>query len=86
MMTKHNSVVANYTSHTEAASAVKELQHAGFDMKKLSIIGRDHHTGEARNATEATWDNLKSGCKQAYEATKDGSNQARQRVSDKIAP
>jgi ElaB/YqjD/DUF883 family membrane-anchored ribosome-binding protein len=41
---------------------------------------------EARNATESTWDSVKNGFKKAYEATKDGFNQARQWVSDKIAP
>jgi hypothetical protein len=45
-MTKNNSVVAIYKSHAEAEAAVKELQHSGFDMKKLSIVGRDHHTDE----------------------------------------
>ena len=41
---------------------------------------------EARNATESTWDSVKNGFKKAYETTKDGFNQARQWVSDKIAP
>jgi len=41
---------------------------------------------EARNATESTWDSVKTGFQKAYEATKDGFNQARQWVSDKIAP
>ena len=41
---------------------------------------------EARNATESTWDSGKTGFQTAYEATKDGFNQARQWVSDKIAP
>jgi chromosome segregation ATPase len=41
---------------------------------------------EAKNATETTWDSVKSGVKKGYEATKDGFNQARQWVSDKIAP
>jgi uncharacterized membrane protein len=41
-----NSVVAIYKSHTEAEAAVQELQHSGFDMKKLSIVGRDQHTDE----------------------------------------
>ena len=45
-MTKNNSVVAIYKSHIEAETAVKELQQAGFDMKKLSIVGRDYHTDE----------------------------------------
>ena len=41
-----NAVVAIYKSHLEAEAAVKELEHAGFDMKKLSIVGRDYHTDE----------------------------------------
>jgi len=39
-------VVAIYNSHTEAEAAVKELQRSAFDMKKLSIVGRDQHTDE----------------------------------------
>ena len=46
MMTKNNAVVAIYKSHAEAEGAIKELHHAGFDMKKLSIVGSDHHTDE----------------------------------------
>jgi uncharacterized membrane protein len=45
-MTQNNAVVAIYKSHAEAEAAVKELQRSGFDMKKLSIVGRDHHTDE----------------------------------------
>jgi len=46
MLTKHNAVVAIYKSHSEAEAAVKELQRSGFDMTKLSIVGRDQHTEE----------------------------------------
>jgi uncharacterized membrane protein len=41
-----DSLVAIYPTHTAAEAAVKELQHSGFDMKKLSIIARDAHTDE----------------------------------------
>ena len=41
---------------------------------------------DAKNATESTWDSVKAGFTKAYDATKDGINQARQWVSDKIAP
>jgi hypothetical protein len=44
MKTVNNAVVAIYKSHTEAEGAVKELQQSGFDMQKLSIVGRDYHT------------------------------------------
>jgi uncharacterized membrane protein len=44
---KNNSVVvAAYKSHDEAAAAIKELQQSGFDMNKLSIVGRDYLTEE----------------------------------------
>ena len=45
-MAKNNAVVGVYNSHTEAEAAVKELQHSGFDMKKLSIVGKDYQTEE----------------------------------------
>ena len=45
-MTKNCTAVAIYGSHDEAESAIKELQHSGFDMKMLSIVGRDYHTDE----------------------------------------
>jgi len=45
-LSKTDIAVAVYDTHTQAESAVKELQRAGFDMKKLSIIGRDYHTEE----------------------------------------
>jgi len=45
-MSKENAVVALYDTHTEAEEAVKELQKSGFNMKKLSIVGKDYHTEE----------------------------------------
>jgi len=43
---KDSSTVATYTSHSDAAAAVKELQKSGFDMKKLSIVGCAYRTDE----------------------------------------
>ena len=45
-MTKEDAIVAVYNSHGEAEEAVAQLQRAGFDMKKLSIVGKDYHTEE----------------------------------------
>jgi hypothetical protein len=45
-MSKQNVVVGIYNAHTEAEAAVKELQKSGFDMKKLSVVGKDYHTEE----------------------------------------
>lgn len=43
-MADTNAVIAVYDSHSTADEAVKELQKAGFDMKKLSVVGKDYHT------------------------------------------
>jgi hypothetical protein len=56
---ENNSVVAIYKSHTEAETAVKELQKSGFDMKKLSIVGRDYHTDEQVVGYYNTGDRMK---------------------------
>ena len=45
-MADTNAAVAVYDNHSEAEHAVKELQKSGFDMKKLSIVGKDYHTEE----------------------------------------
>jgi hypothetical protein len=45
-MTDTNAVIAVYGNHSAAEDAVKELQKAGFDMKKLSVVGKDYHTDE----------------------------------------
>ncbi|SRR5579871_5442116 len=45
-MTKENAIVAVYNTHKEAEASVQELHRAGFDLKKLSIVGKDYHTDE----------------------------------------
>ena len=58
---------------------------------KLQAL-RDHaaqlskQLGEVKNATESTWDSVKNSFKKAYESSKDGFQQARQWLSDKVAP
>src|SRR5277367_6894244 len=41
-----SATVAVYATHDEADAAIKSLQKAGFDMKKLSIVGKDFQTEE----------------------------------------
>ncbi len=53
-MAEHNAVVGIYTTHTEAEAAVKALQRTGFDMQKLSIVGKDYHTEEHVIGSSAT--------------------------------
>src|SRR5580693_3489266 len=45
-MTDTNAVIAAYDNHSAAEDAVRELQKSGFDMKKLSVVGKDYHTDE----------------------------------------
>jgi uncharacterized membrane protein len=45
-MNDDNKVVAVFTDHNQAEAAIRRLQQAGFDMKKLSIIGRDYVSEE----------------------------------------
>jgi uncharacterized membrane protein len=41
-----SAIVAVYDTHHEAEEAIRELQKMGFDMKKLSIVGKDYHSEE----------------------------------------
>jgi uncharacterized membrane protein len=58
-MSEVNSVVAIYETHSQAEEAVKELQRSGFDMKKMSIVGRDYHTDEQVVGYYNTGDRMK---------------------------
>ena len=55
-----SSVIAVYGSHESAEHAVKTLQHQGFDMTKLSIVGKDYHTEEHVVGYYTTGDRMKS--------------------------
>ena len=39
-------VVGIFSTHQQAEDAVREIERSGFDMTKLSIIGRGYHTEE----------------------------------------
>jgi uncharacterized membrane protein len=45
-MIHKNAVVAVFPNHTDAEVAVKELQASNFNMKQLSIVGKDYQTNE----------------------------------------
>jgi len=59
-MNENNSVVAIYASHTTAAVATRKLKRFGFDMKKLSIVGRDNHTDRQAVVHYNTGDRMKA--------------------------
>jgi uncharacterized membrane protein len=58
-MSRENSVVAVYHTHTEADQAVKELQRGGVDLHKLSIVGKGYHTDEQVVGYYNTGDRMK---------------------------
>lgn len=68
-------------SDAAKAEAKPKLQALREQAAKLN-----QQLDEARNATESTWDSVKAGAKQAAGELKAGFNQARQWVSEKIAP
>lgn len=63
-MNSKNSCVAICKTHQEAEQAIKELQKASFDMKKLSIIGKGYHTEEHAIGYYNTGDRVKFWGKQ----------------------
>jgi hypothetical protein len=52
--------VAVYPDHAEADAAIKALQHGGFDMRKLSIVGADFHSEEDVVGYYNTGDRMRS--------------------------
>lgn len=46
MSLNESAVVGVFSSHQDTENAVKELQKSGYDMKKLSVVGKDYHSEE----------------------------------------
>ncbi len=63
------------------ADAKPKLQALRDQAAKLN-----QQLADAQNATESTWDSVKAGSKRAYDSLAKGFTDARQWVSDKIAP
>jgi hypothetical protein len=58
-MLQTDSLAAVYGSQVAAEAAVKQLQKSGFDMTKLSMVGRDLHTEEQVVGYYITGDRVK---------------------------
>jgi chromosome segregation ATPase len=69
------------SSDTVKAEAKPKLQAVRDQVAQLN-----KQLETASTATESTWDSVKDGTRKTYDAVKDGFNQARQWVSDKVAP
>lgn len=59
-MSEKSAVVALYDTHQEAEEAIRELQRSGFDMQKLSIVGKDYQTEEEVVGYYNTGDRMKA--------------------------
>ena len=70
----------------KASDAVKAEAKPKLQALRDQMAQLNKQLDEAKNATESTWDSVKGGFKKAYESSKEGFQQARQWVSDKIAP
>lgn len=68
-------------SDAAKAEAKPKLQAVRDQAAKLN-----QQLDAAKNATESTWDDVKAGFKKGYNDLKDGFQNTRQWVSDKIAP
>jgi uncharacterized protein involved in exopolysaccharide biosynthesis len=70
----------------KSSDAAKAEAQPKLQVLRDQAAGLNKQLVEAENATESTWDSVKAGSRKAYEELKDGFNQARQWVSEKIAP
>lgn len=59
-MDKDNLPVYVFNTHIEAEEAVKALSKSGYDVKKLSIIGKGYHTEETPIGFYTMGDRIKS--------------------------
>lgn len=69
------------SSDTAKAEAKPKLEGLRNQTGKLN-----KQLDEVKNATESTWNDVKAGFKKGYAELKEGFQQARQWVSEKIAP
>ena len=70
----------------KASDAVKAEAKPKLQVLRDQTAQLNKQLDEAKNATESTWDSVKGGFKKAFESSKEGFQQARQWVSDKLAP
>ncbi len=76
-------LAAKFEKSSDAAKAEARPKLQAL-REKADQLGKQ--LDEARNATEPTWESVKAGSKKAFDEFKVGFNQARQWVSEKIAP
>lgn len=70
----------------KSADAVRAEAQPKLQAMRDQTARLTRQLDEARNATESTWDDVKAAFKDGYGELKNGFDQARQWVSEKIAP
>ncbi len=63
-MSTENNCIAVYKTHHEAEAAVKKLEHDGFNLKHLSVVGKGYHSEEHPIGYYNTGDRVKFWGKQ----------------------
>jgi hypothetical protein len=59
-MAKDDAIIATYTTHDQAEETIRELERSGFDMKKLSIVGKGYKLEEHPLGFYTTGDRMKT--------------------------
>ena len=62
-MAENNAVVTVYDPHADVDATIEELQSSGFDMNKLSIVGKDYHTEKDVIGSVNGGDRMKVWCR-----------------------
>jgi uncharacterized protein involved in exopolysaccharide biosynthesis len=70
----------------KSSAAAKAEAQPKLQALRDNAAQLEKQLAEAGKATESTWDSVKASTKEAYADLKDGFNQARQWVGEKIAP
>jgi len=59
-MANRNSALFVFDNHAAAEDAIRTLSHAGFDMKKLSLVGKGYHSEEKPMGFYTVGDRIKT--------------------------
>jgi len=59
-MTHQDSFVSVFDTHSAAEAAIRSLGKAGYDMKKLSLVGKGYHSEEKPMGFYTVGDKIKS--------------------------
>jgi len=70
----------------KSSDAIKAEAQPKLQVLRDQIAQLNKQLDEAKNATESTWGDVKAAFRKGYSELKEGFQQARQWVSDKIAP